>query len=781
MIDAQGRVSAKPNLDSRVALIVVCAVAVLSYLVPTLSGKLISNPQTVWPLWPVWSILVAGLLLIEQRIWPLLIAISFLGVIVADVQAGVPISSLVWFIPADALQVLITAFGLRHFFEGVPQLDNTRALARYSFFAIFLAPFAAAFISAPGIRLSYWSSWRVSFFAEVLAFVTVTPALFSWINIARARVRKPPSFYVEAIVQLTGLAAFSFIAFTSSWKSSLPVLLYSLVPFLLWAALRLGPAWVNTSVIVVTFLSVWSRVHGRGPFAEIEVRGNDLPLQLFLVFAAAPFMILAAVVEERKHAEQDLRESEDRFRLAAQAGKMFAYQWDADTNMVTRSGDCSQVLGVGETDPLTGDQIFAKVHPEDQPKLAAALAELSPEKPLLHICYRLMHASSGVIWIERSSQAYFDEAGKLLRLTGMVADITARRGMEDALRESEERFVLAAQVGRVYAFEWQVPTGVVVRSPEYAEILGLTEPGFLTFQQFVEGIHPDDRAKFVSAITAQTLENPSHDITYRFLRPSGGLVWLKSSGRAFFDEEGKLARVVGMVADVTDQKLAEEALSNVSGRLIQAQEQERSRIARELHDDIGQRLALASVTLDMLEGNLNVSIANARNQADELRKQLFEISTDVQAVSHELHSSTLEHLGLVQAARGWCDQFGAKQHIDVRFSNRDIPKFLPHDVSLCLFRVLQEAVHNAGKHSSAKKVEVALWEERGEINLLVSDSGRGFDLSEATRSGGLGLASMRERVRFVNGTVLIDSKPMFGTTLHARIPLHPEYARRAVG
>jgi signal transduction histidine kinase len=150
----------------------------------------------------------------------------------------------------------------------------------------------------------------------------------------------------------------------------------------------------------------------------------------------------------------------------------------------------------------------------------------------------------------------------------------------------------------MYAFEWDVATDVMVRSSEYVNVLGAGEPRTLAHQQAMEKVHPDDREKLVAAVDRHSPENPMVDVTYRVLLPGKSPIWVKSSGRAFFDGEGRMLRVIDMVADVTDQKLAEEALANASRKLIEAQEQGRSRIGRELHDDIGQRLAMLAIEID---------------------------------------------------------------------------------------------------------------------------------------------------------------------------------------
>jgi signal transduction histidine kinase len=215
----------------------------------------------------------------------------------------------------------------------------------------------------------------------------------------------------------------------------------------------------------------------------------------------------------------------------------------------------------------------------------------------------------------------------------------------------------------------------------------------------------------------------------------------------------------------------------VTRKLIGAQEQERARIGRELHDDINQRLAMLAVELEHLQDNP----AEVESRLHELRKQTGEISNDVQALSHELHSSKLEYLGVVAGIKSWCREFGERQRMEVEFKS-DVVSVLPLEVGVCLFRVLQEALHNTVKHSGVKRIEVQLHEASGEIHLTIRDLGKGFDIEAARQGRGLGLTSMQERVRLVNGTISIESKPMSGTTIYVRVPVELWHeSQRAAG
>jgi len=292
------------------------------------------------------------------------------------------------------------------------------------------------------------------------------------------------------------------------------------------------------------------------------------------------------------------------------------------------------------------------------------------------------------------------------------------------------------------------------------------EPLRFSHQLFVDTIYPDDRPAFIATTAGLTPEKPTAEVIYRVRGSDGALVWLKSSGHGFFDSTGKLIRVIGMVADITDLKRAEESLADMTRKLIRAQEQERARIGRELHDDINQRLAMLSVELERLQDN--PSEWQARVQ--EFRNRMAEISNDVQALAHDLHSSRLEYLGVLAGIKSWCKEFAQRYKMVIDFRS-DISSLVPAEVGLSLLRVVQEACHNAMKHSGARRIEVQLREESNEIHLVVTDAGKGFDLEESETDKGLGLTSMRERIRLMNGTIAINSKPTAGTTIDVRVPL----------
>jgi signal transduction histidine kinase len=226
-----------------------------------------------------------------------------------------------------------------------------------------------------------------------------------------------------------------------------------------------------------------------------------------------------------------------------------------------------------------------------------------------------------------------------------------------------------------------------------------------------------------------------------------------------------------LAAVMAEARRTQDSLRRISGSLIEAQEQERHRIARELHDDVVQRLALLSLELEGVQEEMPEVASELRTRIGALGNQTARIVDDVQLLSHELHSSKLEYLGIVVAAKNFCKEFSERQKVEIDFQSHDIPAALPTELALSLFRVAQEALRNATKYSGVKRFEVRLWGSTGEIHLSISDLGAGFDTATAMMSAGLGLTSMQERLRLVHGELAINSQPKGGTTIHARVPL----------
>jgi PAS domain S-box-containing protein len=338
-------------------------------------------------------------------------------------------------------------------------------------------------------------------------------------------------------------------------------------------------------------------------------------------------------------------------------------------------------------------------------------------------------------------------------------------------RESAEHFRLVANSAPVLIWLSGVDKGCTYVNQRCLDFTGRSFEDEIG-NGWTEAVHKEDLARCLEIYTTAFDRREPFQMEYRLRRHDGEYRWVLDSGAPMYKADGSFAGYIGSALDVTERKLAEEALSKVSQRLIEAQEKERSWIARELHDDINQRLAMLAMQMDLLAQNIPAALNDLRNKMAEASRQAADLSSDIQALSHRLHSSSLKHLGLADAAGALCREFSTRQHLKIDFHSDNIPTELPKDTALVLFRVLQESLQNAAKHSGAARVQVSLSGRSHAIQLTVRDDGIGFNPEQALTGAGLGLTSMKERLKLVNGHVAIDSEPGRGTVIHARVPIN---------
>ncbi|MGO8836251.1 MAG: PAS domain-containing protein [Limisphaerales bacterium] len=337
------------------------------------------------------------------------------------------------------------------------------------------------------------------------------------------------------------------------------------------------------------------------------------------------------------------------------------------------------------------------------------------------------------------------------------------------LQESEQQMALATEAANLGVWVRDLVQNEIWASDKWRSLFGFPSSERLDLEKYLQRLHPDDRETVRQTLVNATNGAGRYETEYRVMLPDGQLRWIASRGRVEFNGGGKPVRVRGASLDITARKQAEESAQNLSGRLIHAQEAERMRLARELHDDLSQSLALLAVELDMF-GQKPATTGGISGRMQEFSAQVRGLSSGVHRLSHELHPAKLEQLGLAAAVRGFCKEFGAAHKIAVEFEPHEVPRALPDDIALCLYRIVQEGLQNVVKHSGAAGAKVALTADAKELCLVVSDQGCGFD-SLAVGGGSLGLVSMRERVRLVRGHISVQSRKGASTRIEVHIPL----------
>jgi signal transduction histidine kinase len=252
-------------------------------------------------------------------------------------------------------------------------------------------------------------------------------------------------------------------------------------------------------------------------------------------------------------------------------------------------------------------------------------------------------------------------------------------------------------------------------------------------------------------------------------RVSRDPLWLLVNAVPWLGPEGEVQQVLCTLSDITERRRAEEATRDLAGQLLTAHEEERRWLARELHDDVSQRLAVLAIGIGSLAHRVPADLTSLHIQLQALQDQIAILSTDVHGLSRQLHPAILEDLGLVDAIATECCRFSERQGVSVIFTPQDVPQGLPQPVALCLYRVVREGLHNIAKHARATDVQVVLASADDGVRLTIRDNGVGFDPSR--RTGGLGLASMQERLRLIRGRLAIHTRPGRGVLIDVWAPV----------
>jgi len=497
----------------------------------------------------------------------------------------------------------------------------------------------------------------------------------------------------------------------------------------------------------------------QGTFVQQHGR---LVLGALLIFAAQFALIAGLLVERtlRRRAEQQARNEQARYRSVV----------DTQSEMICRFLPDSTLTFVNHAycrfwnkrdDELIGRKFIELIPASARGDVLDRIRGLVSGTESLEHPVLLPDGTIG--WQHWTHQAIVDERGRLVELQGIGRDITDQKRAEDALGQSE---------ARVNAMLRAIPDLVFVlrRDGTYIDYhardpkLLYVPPERFLGRKVPDVLPPGLSDLFMNAIEhASAIEDP---IVLQYDLPM-------DEPRHF---EARLVRadddrVLCMVRDVTDMRRSMELNRDLAGRLIASQENERQRIARELHDDLSQKIALLNIEIDQMADQIAGDEARAR--LHEISMHTGAIASELHSLSHELHPSKLQLIGLAAALQTLCSDVSRQAGLNVIFTHEAVPRDIDPNVSLCLYRIAQEALHNVTRHSHAREARLHLAADGGMLTLHIADPGRGFDPRDAGRHDGLGLISMRERVSFLGGQLAIHTFPGGGTRIGVRVPVSP--------
>lgn len=501
----------------------------------------------------------------------------------------------------------------------------------------------------------------------------------------------------------------------------------------------------------------------------------------------------AAIAIVRTRESEALRKSEERLRLATAAGSLAIWEWQIVEGRFTASNGLTDLFRFPPAaNDVTLEMVLERIHPADRERVRETLNRAITERIDYDSEYRVRLNDGTVRWIASQGRAQYDSSGTALRILGVSRDVTSRKQAEEDINRRDMQLLEAQRIAHVGSYEWDLRARRIYRSAELIKMLDLEPGDFETnIENYFRTVHPDDRDSAMEAFQRALDAGEPFDKEERIVRRDGTIRVMRCQGQ-WVCEEGKPVKLVGTFQDITDRKQAEEQLraanaalaeelkerartekeiKALSARLINAHEEERTRLARELHDDLSQQIAALSIGVSNLKRGIPAELDEARLQSERIREKLANLAASTRRLSHELHPAILQHCGLDVALRALCSDFGALAAIKVSFQGEGYFEDVPPNISLCAYRVAQEALQNVVKHAGTDQAAVSLVRSADGLTLEVTDYGVGMDCDRVRTGGGLGLTSIRERARLVNGSVDIRSDVNRGTTVELRIPV----------
>ena len=534
------------------------------------------------------------------------------------------------------------------------------------------------------------------------------------------------------------------------------------------------------------------------------------------------YLVVSGIdITERKRAEESLRESQALFQKLAQVSPVGIFRTDADGQCIYVNERWQTIAGLSMENAL-GRGWTSAIHPEDRDRVASEWYASAERRTPFQLEYRFNRPDGVTTWLMGQATAETDSQGRVVGYVGTITDITERkraeealsrayddlearvqertrelakanellmmeinerRRMEEALRHSETKYRTVAD--NTYDWEWWRDSEgrFIYASPSCRRITHHKADEFIADPDLLlRIIHPDDRPSFISHHADVEEKAVSGELEFRIVRPDGSVRWLAHACQPVLDENGRPLGRRGSNRDITERKRAEESLReseqqlrHLSSQILTAQETERRRISRELHDELGGALAVLKLRTSSVEKNLRRGQENLREECRLNLQHIDQIIENVARISRDLSPSILEDIGLTPALRWLIDNFVKNYKIKVSSDLVGVDHLFPRDLQIMIYRVVQEALTNIGKHARAKKVSIKARKGEDRVSFVVEDDGRGFDTEYArTRAHsdrGLGLATMDERARMLGGSLDIWSESGKGTRIALIIPL----------
>jgi len=484
---------------------------------------------------------------------------------------------------------------------------------------------------------------------------------------------------------------------------------------------------------------------------------------------------LESEIKVRMETEKQLSDSEKKYRSLVETARDVIYTLSTD-GIITSINPAFESLTGWRRENWIGNNFAPLVHPDDLPIALDVFAKVlqGENPPIFELRIKRRDGEFLIVEFVKTPR-YYD--GQIVGVLGIARDATSRKKAEQKLLENEKLLANAQQLAHIGSWEWEIASNKIHWSEELYRIYGTTPDKFeATLDAYLNHIHPDDR-NIVRKNVERTLQTyESFRSEYRIVHDNGTIRTVEGRGEVILNEANKPLKLRGTCQDITERKERDEAMRSLAKRVVDAQEEERRRIARDLHDNICQQLSAIKLHISGVEEKLANKGTKSFDELQNIKKLVSRTIKDIRSLSSNLRPSTLDDLGLATALQLLCREFEEMYHIKIQFESDGVEKstFNGHRET-ALYRIAQEALMNVVKHAQASKVIVRLKAEPSSAIMVVQDDGKGFEegrqLPRSDKSG-YGLMNMKERAQLLGGTFKITSALNRGTILYLNIPLN---------
>jgi len=481
---------------------------------------------------------------------------------------------------------------------------------------------------------------------------------------------------------------------------------------------------------------------------------------------------VAVDVTERKRAQERLADNESRLRAIIDAEPECVKVLDGSGHVLTMNPAGLAMIEADSPDQIVGQNVLRVVAPEYH----GAFADLSR---------RVFAGATGTLefevigfkgtrrWLETHAVPLRSPQGGIHSLLGITRDVTTRKHAEQALRESQERLQLVARATNDAVWDWDLVADAIWWGDGFPKMFGYAaEEIEQSVESWYRGLHPDDRERVITGIRAAIDGGEtSWSDEYRFRRRDGGYAEIFDRGYVIHDANRRPIRMVGSMMEVSERKRTEAQLRNLAARLEAIREEERTRIAREIHDEVGQALTALKMDLAWLEKKVPARGTPVRKKLLGMEGVIDATMEALHRILAELRPGVLDDLGLPAAIRWLADEFKRRTEITCAVHITGGEPGLDGGQATAVFRILQEALTNVARHAQARHVEIRLHVLPSAFELVVTDDGRGITAAELEATGTLGILGMRERALTWHGRVTVHGEPGRGTTVRVFMPV----------